>query len=192
MRHAGTVLVTFRPMVEDDLAQVGNWLAEPHVQEWWRDEEAPLHVREKYLPRIRGDEPTEMFIVVVDARDVGLVQRYRISHHPAWAATLLRAGVNVAPAAGIDYVIGDRRFLHRGVGSAAIQELSHLVFDVYRDVDHIVVTPQASNRASCRVLEKAGYVLRWVGQLDSDDPGDAGPAAAYVLERRRWTSDRTR
>lgn len=172
-------------MIEDDLAQVAEWLAEPHVQQWWRDPDAPRQVREKYLPRIRGDERTEMFIMTADGADAGFVQRYRISDHPTWAAALRRAGLDLAPAAGIDYVIGDRRFVGRGVGSAAVQQFSGLLFDDYADVEYVIVTPQASNRASCRVLEKAGYQLRWVGHLESDDPSDAGPAAAYVLERGR-------
>lgn len=44
----------------------------------------------------------------------------------------------------------------------------------------IVVTPQQANRASCRVLEKAGYKLKWAGLLDADDPADAATAVLYV------------
>ena len=51
------------------------------------------------------------------------------------------------------------------------------------DVDVIVVTPQAANRASCRALEKAGSTLAEVRHLASDDPLDAGPSAIYVLRR---------
>lgn len=46
-----------------------------------------------------------------------------------------------------------------------------------------MAAPQTANRASCRVLEKAGYELEWTGLLQSDDPSDAGPAALYVRQR---------
>jgi RimJ/RimL family protein N-acetyltransferase len=51
------------------------------------------------------------------------------------------------------------------------------------EVDCIVVTPQAANVASCRVLEKNGYSREWLGYLESDDPVDQGLAALYVKRR---------
>lgn len=57
------------------------------------------------------------------------------------------------------------------------------LFAAHPDIEVIVVAPQAANRASCRVLEKAGYERVWTGMLDSDDPSDAGLAAVYRLER---------
>ena len=64
-----------------------------------------------------------------------------------------------------------------------IGAFTDFVFAADPDVERIVVTPQATNRASCRVLEKAGYDLVWTGMLDSDDPSDAGLAALCVRTR---------
>ena len=78
---------------------------------------------------------------------------------------------------------GRADLIGRGIGSAVISAFSEALFEAFPDVTDIVVTPQAANAASCRILEKAGYERRWTGLLDSDDPGDAGPAAMYVLAR---------
>jgi len=175
--------VAFRPLAESDLPLVARWLGAEHVQEWWKDPSAPERVREKYLPRILGDDPTDMYVVMFDDQDVGLIQSYRLGDHPGWATTIVGSGMAFPSAAGIDYLIGERDLVGRGMGSAAISAFTDFVFTSYPDVEAIVVTPQAANRASCRVLEKAGYQLTWTGMLNSDDPSDSGLAALYVRTR---------
>ncbi|MGQ0431624.1 MAG: GNAT family N-acetyltransferase [Microthrixaceae bacterium] len=177
--------VSFRPMVEVDLPLVAAWLREEHVQRWWKDPTAPENVEVKYLPRIQGLEPTEMRIILWEGREVGMIQRYLMDDHPDWERSLAPSGVTFYAAAGIDYVIGVPNLVGQGVGSAAVSAFSADVFARYPGVGQIVVTPQAANRASCRVLEKAGYRLEWTGMLDSSDPADSGPAAVYVLRRPR-------
>lgn len=81
-------------------------------------------------------------------------------------------------------MIGEPELIGMGIGSAAIAAFTRFVLSRYPDVGCIVVTPQAANAASCRVLEKAGYECKWTGMLDSDDPADAGPAALYVMDRQ--------
>jgi RimJ/RimL family protein N-acetyltransferase len=162
---------------------LGTWLRRPHVQAWWRDGAPQAAVEAKYRPRISRDEPTEVFIAVVDGVDAGMIQRYRLGGYPAWEAAI-GAVVDAAAAAGIDYLLGDPVDIGRGVGTTMIGSFSTRLFDDWADVGSIVVTPQADNRASCRALERAGYRLAWTGDLASDDPGDAGPSALYVLRRR--------
>jgi aminoglycoside 6'-N-acetyltransferase len=170
-------------MREEDLALLATWLAEEHVQRWWRDPSAPQHVEEKYLPRLRGAEPTEMFVILHADEPVGFIQRYLMRNHPDWARTLSSTGQVFREAAGIDYAIGRSDLVGRGIGSAVVAAFSESLFEELADVTDIVVTPQAANVASCRILEKAGYRRRWTGLLDSEDPGDAGPAGMYVLKR---------
>lgn len=170
-------------MTEGDLPLVAAWLRAEHVQAWWRDPSAPERVEQKYLPRIRGEEPTEMFVILWHDEPVGMIQRYLLEDHPDWQRTLASTGQTFGSAAGIDYAIGVADLVGRGLGSKAVDAFSRDLFLAYPEVDEIVVTPQAANRPSCRVLEKAGYDLSWTGMLDSTDPGDAGLAALYVLRR---------
>ena len=52
--------------------------------------------------------------------------------------------------------------------------------------ENSTATPETpDNPASRRALEKAGFQLREIRDLDSDDPSDAGPGAIYVKSRPR-------
>jgi RimJ/RimL family protein N-acetyltransferase len=64
-----------------------------------------------------------------------------------------------------------------------ISSFCNLVFDLYPQVGGIASVPQAANAPSRRVLEKNGFRLVDVRPVESDDPGDSGPAAIYYLER---------
>ena len=180
----------FRPLTEDDLELVAAWLATPHVRAWWRAPADIESVRAKYLPRIRGDEPTEVFVASLDGEPIGIIQRYRFLDHGSWAATIAATEHVFPGAAGIDYLIGDAARIGRGIGTAMIDRFSAQLFDELPDVDVIVVTPQADNRASCRALEGAGYEDVWHGRLDSDDPADDGPSAIYVRRRQQYLTER--
>jgi hypothetical protein len=62
------VEITFRPLAESDLVLVSDWLTREHVRQWWRDPADIDAVRTKYLPRIRGEEPTAVFVVSAGSR----------------------------------------------------------------------------------------------------------------------------
>lgn len=175
--------VTFRPLAVEDLPLLARWLTEDHVRDWWRDPAEMVAVEEKYLPRIRGSEATQVFVISWRDTDIGIIQRYRFSDHGDWAATVSGADLAFPAAGGIDYLIGERHLTGRGIGTAAIERFSAQLFSDFEDVETIVVTPQRDNVASCRALEKAGYDLVWVGDLESDDPSDSGISSVYILRR---------
>jgi aminoglycoside 6'-N-acetyltransferase len=174
--------VTFRSLGRDDLALLFQWLREPHVAQWWREVPSELGtVEAEYGPCVDGDDPTELFVVQADGRDVGMIQRYLIADEPDWRAAF-DGIVDVRNAAGIDYLIGAPDAVGHGVGSAMIQAFVGEVFG-WRAVDSIVVTVQQANVASWRILEKAGFKRVWSGELNSPDPSDQGPEHVYVLTR---------
>jgi RimJ/RimL family protein N-acetyltransferase len=174
-----------RPLTGADLVQLSRWLAAPHVTQWWRDPADLQSVQAEYQPSIDGDDPTEVFIIEVAGRAAGLIQRYLIDDDPGWARTIRLTGAVSGCAAGIDYLIGDPALTGQGYGTAAIAAFTSLTFGRYPQADAVVAVPQQANVASCRALERAGYTCWWSGQLDSDDPGDAGPAHLYGIRRPR-------
>ncbi|HUF34255.1 MAG TPA: GNAT family N-acetyltransferase [Acidimicrobiales bacterium] len=182
-RQAEQPPLEFRPLVETDLVIVSDWLSAEHVRRWWRDPADIGAVRAKYVPRIAGEEPTEVFMVALGDEPIGLIQRYRFSDYGKWAATVAGTDLVFPSAAGIDYLIGVDEHTGRGLGTEMIRSFTDRLFEEYADVRTILVTPQHGNRASCRALERAGYSLAWVGDLDSDDPADAGESAIYVKHR---------
>jgi aminoglycoside 6'-N-acetyltransferase len=175
--------VGFRPLRRDDVSQLFEWLCRPHVAEWWRDVPAALAaVEAEYGPCIDGNDPTELFVVSVDGRDVGMIQRYLIADEPEWWPAF-DGIIDVSKAAGIDYLIGELDAVGRGVGTEMIATFVPMVFE-WRPVDSIVVTVQQNNIASWQILEKSGFRRIWSGELDSPDPSDEGPEHVYVLPRR--------
>jgi aminoglycoside 6'-N-acetyltransferase len=170
--------VSFRPLRRDDFDLLGAWLGEPDVYRWWMEPSDRESVEARYGPAVDGREPTEVFVIVSDGRDIGMIQRYRNRDHPEWDRA-----IGIAGAASIDYLLGATADRGRGLGPAAIAAFTDAVFDAYPDVPVVVAAPQQANTASWRALEKAGFTRVWEGMLDSDDPADAGPAYVYARAR---------
>ncbi len=175
--------VTTRPLTGNDLVQVSRWLAEPHVAAWWKDPADLASVQQEFLPSIEGDDPTEVFIIEVAGRAAGLIQRYLVDDDPGWARAMQATGAVSGCAAGVDYLIGESALTGRGYGTAAIATFTGLTLERYPQAGAVVAAPQQANVASWRALARAGYTRWWSGQLDSDDPGDAGPAYLYGIRR---------
>ena len=178
-----TTPVALRPITTADLPLVSRWLAQPHVAQWWRDPSDLPSVRQSYLPSINGEDPTEVFIIEVAGSAAGLIQRYLVEDDPEWDRAMAATGVVPGRAAGIDYLIGEAGLTGQGHGTAAISAFTTMTLQRYRQADTVVAAPQQANVASWRALERAGYTRWWSGQLDSADPGDAGPAYLYGIRR---------
>lgn len=121
----------FRPLSEPDLPKLVRWLDAPHVREWWRDPVDLEAVRQKYLPRIHGHEPTEVFVIVDAGEDLGIIQRYRLSAYPDWNGTIAGSGLAFRDGAGIDYLIGEEGRVGRGLGTSAIEAFTARLWSDY-------------------------------------------------------------
>lgn len=153
-------------------------MALPHVAPWWSDEPTVSAIETNYGPTVDGTDPTEAFMIELEGRAVGFVQRYRIDDYPTWAVAL-----GIENAAGIDYLIGVRELTGVGLGPVIVESFTTLTFERYGDIDTMAVAVQQANHRSWRALEKAGYDRVFEGMIDSDDPSDAGPSYVYVRSR---------
>lgn len=156
--------IDFRPLTASDLPLLYEWLQREHVRRWWTDRETYEEVVEHYLPSIEGRDPTDLYLIVPEDRPVGFIQSYRVSDYPEYQERVaVEDGV-----AGVDLLIGEADLIGRGVGSEA---LDHFVRDlVFSDpgIHACIADPDAENRASLRVFEKAGFrVVR--GFADPED-----------------------
>jgi aminoglycoside 6'-N-acetyltransferase len=148
------------------------------VAPWWPDEPTVEAIEASYGPVVDGVDPTEAFIVELDGRPVGFVQRYLLDDYPDWCAAL-----GIEGAAGIDYLIGAAELTGVGLGPVIVDSFSVLSFERYGSVDRLAVAVQQANHRSWRALEKAGYRRVFAGMIDSEDPSDAGPSYVYVRGR---------
>ena len=171
--------VGFRPVTRADLPLLAGWLDASHVARWWpREDSTTTALDEHYGPSIDGTDPTRLFLILADGVPVGFCETYLHADNPDWDNT-----IGLPNVAGIDYLIGVPGLCGKGLGTTVIRAFSELVFGLYPRISGIASVPQAENTASCRVLEKNGFRLVDVRMVESDDPGDAGPTAIYLLER---------
>jgi aminoglycoside 6'-N-acetyltransferase len=149
--------ITFRPLRENDLPLLHRWFNTPHVSEWWvvEGEKRPSFelVKKHYLPRINGNEPVDVYLVMHDGNPIGMVQACKLDDEPAEKANF---GIEHG-CAGIDLLIGEADFVHRGQGSGIIQQfLRDIVFRKY-DVASCLVDPQVENEIAIKAYNKAGF-----------------------------------
>jgi aminoglycoside 6'-N-acetyltransferase len=163
---------------------LAGWLARPHVEQWWREEHDLGAVEKRYAPCIDGRDPTEVFIVEVEGRPVGMVQRYLLDDEPGWKTSLAPSGAHDS-AAGIDYLLGEEAATGHGLGPVMIAAFVEPTWARYPQVTEIVASVAQENRRSWRALEKAGFARTWSGEIVSDDPSDEGPSYVYSLGRPR-------
>jgi aminoglycoside 6'-N-acetyltransferase len=170
--------VSFRPLERADFPLLVTWLALPHVAPWWSDEPTMTAVEASYGPTVDGADPTEGFIIDLEGRPVGFIQRYLLDDYPAWSVAL-----GIERAAGIDYMIGVPELTGVGLGPIIVDSFTVMTFERYRDIDRMGVAVQQANHRSWRALEKAGYERVFEGRIESDDPSDDGPSYVYVRQR---------
>jgi RimJ/RimL family protein N-acetyltransferase len=131
------------------------WLARPHVDEWWHEALDLAGVHAKYGPRIDGTEPTHVFVVQCGEQPIGWIQWYRWDDYPEHAA---RIGAD-SGSAGIDLAIGEPSLLGLGIGTRAIRLFVKQVVFADPSIVACFSDPEGRNIRSVRAFERAGFVV---------------------------------
>jgi RimJ/RimL family protein N-acetyltransferase len=147
--------IGFQRLAIDDLPLMHRWLQTPHVLEWWWSEAALSYeaIVEKYGPCIRGDEPTDAYLILYANRPIGYIQTYMIRDYPEYAAVVDAD----AGAAGVDLFIGEAEYLHKGLGSQILRAFLREVVFGAGDATCCIIGPSETNRIAIRAYEKAGF-----------------------------------
>jgi aminoglycoside 6'-N-acetyltransferase len=156
------VTIALRPMRLDELPLLARWLAEPHVARWWREPADLASVEARYAPAIEGEDPTELLVVELDGRPIGMLQCYLLADNPSYLDALAPAAAT-STGASIDYLIGDPTLVGHGFGSQLIARACERIWGGCPQVTSVVVAVQQQNPASWRALEKARIQSRLVG-----------------------------
>jgi RimJ/RimL family protein N-acetyltransferase len=164
--------LTFRRMTVDDLSRVEAWLQQPHVGPWW----VPSEIGE-VTSAVRGEDPVEPWLLVLDGEDVGYFQVYDIGYDDEYREACAGAGIEPGTA-GMDYFLGDADLVGRGIGTAAIGRFVEDVVFGLGPYPAVTAGPDPANAASIRVLEKNGFVF--VGDIMTTD----GPEHLMCRQRR--------
>jgi aminoglycoside 6'-N-acetyltransferase len=145
----------FRPFAEADFPMIREWLAQPHVIEWWGDADEQFALASGDL----AEPAMEQFIVSADGRPFGYLQCYRLT---AWNQGF---GAHPEETRGIDQFIAEVDMVGRGHGSAMIRQFVDRLFE--NGVPRVVTDPDLDNPRAIRAYEKAGFVRERV--VDTPD-----------------------
>nr|WP_197529997.1 GNAT family N-acetyltransferase [Gloeobacter violaceus] len=155
--------MTFRPLALADLVLLHEWLARPHVAQWWGPPPSGAEVEEEYGPLLDGTGPHRAYIALQAGMPIGFIQSYTpvACHGEGWWLEEHDAGVR-----GIDQFLAPADQLGRGLGTAMVLAfVSELLADP--GVTRIQTDPSPQNRRAIRCYEKAGF--RAVREIDTPD-----------------------
>ena len=153
-------MIEFEPLRKDDLPLVRAWLGREHVRRWWRD---PIEQSlAEYEHAIDGLDPTDLYLIVVDGRPLGLIQTYLAANHADWEE-IVQVGEGVA---GVDLLIGEDELAGRGLGPRILEAFVNDLVFARAGTHACIATVEEPNRRSWRAFEKAGF--RRVRDVEED------------------------
>ncbi|HEX3795102.1 MAG TPA: GNAT family N-acetyltransferase [Acidimicrobiales bacterium] len=166
--------LTLRPLARADFPMVVEWLARPHVQEWWGEPLSADGVEAEFGPCVDPGDPTLVFVCEVDGHPVGLAQCYRMADNADYAIA-----VGIDDGAGIDLLLADAARRGQGLGPRIIAAVAAVAWERYPEISRVLAGPSVHNTRSHRAFEKAGFTAwRQVTVPDEDDD-----EMIFVLER---------
>jgi RimJ/RimL family protein N-acetyltransferase len=107
----------FRPLREDDLTVLHEWLLRPHVAAWWGPADSIDELRSDYLLSVDQSNATRAYIAHLDGKPIGFIQSYVVIEcGGGWWESETDPG-----AQGIDQFLAEADQLGRGLGCAMIR-----------------------------------------------------------------------
>jgi RimJ/RimL family protein N-acetyltransferase len=163
-------------MTDADLPRLHGWLEQPHVRAFWSDEPRTLAgVAEHYRGMLEGTDPAHPFIAAADDLAVAYLQTYRIDDHPDYAAHIAVG----ADAAGVDMLIGEPTYAHRGLGAPLLAQFVDEIVWPLTGARACWIGPSVDNTRAIRAYLKAGF--EYVKTVHV--PGEAQPEYLMRLIR---------
>jgi [ribosomal protein S5]-alanine N-acetyltransferase len=171
--------VSLRPVTVDDCtARYVDWLRDPEVNRYletrWVDQ--TLETVRAFVEATEQDSASHLLAIIDNASlaHIGNIKIGPVSTHHH--------------SADISYFIGERSFWGRGYATEAIRRASAFGFERL-ELHRLQAGLYASNVASARALEKAGYVREAVFEQQLAGATGWEDHVWYRLLREEWTPD---
>jgi RimJ/RimL family protein N-acetyltransferase len=156
------MLISFRRLVPADFPMLYEWLARPHVAEWWSPTPSLEEVVAEFSPLTRPDHRDQAYIVLDGSREIGYIQSYVVKDcGDGWWEDEQDPG-----ARGIDQFLADAGALGRGIGTEMVRAFVARLFED-PSVTRVQTDPDPRNARAIRCYQKAG--LHAVRQVDTPD-----------------------
>lgn len=146
--------ISFAPVEPKHYPLLGEWLAAPHMREWWGEPDEELgYIRDM----VEGRDTTRPFMIMLDGEPIGYIQYWFIGHHQneQWITDHPWLMELPSETVGVDLSLGDPERLSQGIGSAALGAFVRML----RGLGHqtIIIDPDPANVRAVRAYEKAGF-----------------------------------
>ncbi|MBA4320512.1 MAG: hypothetical protein C0412_19100 [Flavobacterium sp.] len=160
--------IIFRKLEERDLQLLHDWLNTDFIMKWYGKKTCSYdEIFKKYIPRIKGEEPTGSFFIVYENKNIGYIQTYMLKDYPEYNKYVEADEFT----AGLDLFIGEKDFLHKGFGKSIIIKFLNEVVFVLNNAESCVLGPEPKNTVAIRAYEKVGFkYLRTIRVPDEDEP----------------------
>jgi len=172
--------VSFSSLNETDFELMYKWLNTDFVKRWYSKRNWTFdEIVENYTPYIQKQkltgEPVESFTIVYEGKKIGYIQTYLLKDYPEYNM-LVQPGDG---SSGIDLFIGEREYLHKGLGSKIIRKFIREKIFCNTYINKCVIGPEPGNAAAIRAYEKAGF--RYVKTIQVPDETEP----EYIMELLR-------
>ncbi|NBD07923.1 GNAT family N-acetyltransferase [Corallococcus sp. c25j21] len=165
---------TYLRLTQADLPMLAEWLARPHVAEWWGAPPTLDELRQDLEVDIAADVSWQ-YIARLDGRPVGFIQAYDVMRaDPDWWREETDPG-----ARGIDQFLAHAEQLGQGLGTRLVGQFIAKLFEDPA-VTKVQTDPSLDNARAIRAYEKAGF--QPVARVVTPD----GPALLMVVRRDAW------
>lgn len=149
--HPAHNSLSLRPLEDQDIEAVAQWLEAPHVRKWF---ERPWSWLEEIRERNTSFTWIQHRIAVLNDAAIGFCQYYDCSQCKVDAPWQ-----DEPPGTyGIDFLIGDPGYLGQGYGTEVIRLVSREASRVPGAIK-LIADPEPGNALSIRALEKNGFML---------------------------------
>lgn len=165
--------ITFRPLAQQDLPLLHEWLCRPHVRQWWGDPGDAQAVADDYLPLSDPASPDRAYLALQDGRPIGYIQSYTVMGNASegWWPDETDPG-----ARGIDQFLADGDRLGQGLGTAMVRAFVAVLF-ADPAVTRVQADPAPVNARAIACYRRAGFAD--VGEVSTPD----GPAWLMAIAR---------
>ena len=148
--------LSLRPLEPADFELLHRWLNELHLRPFYIAEAISFEdVASKYASRVGDQHAAKGVIAAEDDQPFGYMQWYLNRSYPEYGAAIIGRTAGVT----IDYLIGERRFLGRSLGSKMLKALVQLILPELDDADRVFhIGHDNENLRAIRCTQRAGFV----------------------------------
>lgn len=137
--------ISFRKLKMEDLSLLHQWFNNQHVMEWYSKRPHSFEeVKQKYTPRIRGEQSVQCYIIECSKYSIGFIQTYILEEYGEQTA-------------GIDVCIGEKEYLHKRLGPLIITQFLRKIVFADEKTGACIIDPEEGNKIAVKAYEKVGF-----------------------------------